>query len=124
MATRLKQRVVVKTANYTIVPWLDGDNTLFTNKGALAPVTFTLPRPNQAVLGVSYDFVVLANTQAVIVAAPTADTLVVNGEAAADSVQVATIGATMRATCLESTTGVFQWLVGGTLVGPTYTINT
>lgn len=96
---------------------------MFTNAGASGSVTFTLPTPNRAVFGHWYRFLALV-AQAVVVAAPTADTLVALSDAAADSVQVSTIGGELEAKCIETSAGVYRWSVNGIAVGHTYTVNT
>lgn len=123
MSTRLERRTVRKTAAYTLRPPFDRPGTVFTNAGAVGSVTFTLPAPTRAVLGHWYRFVALV-AQAVVVAAPTADTLVALGDTAADSVQVSTIGGEIEAKCIETSAGVYRWAASGVAVGHTYTVNT
>lgn len=126
MGTRLERRVVNKTVDYTISPVSDRPGTLFTNEGASALVTFTLPQPTRATLGWWYRFKTL-HTQNVQVAAPVAGTLITHGNAAADSVQTAgtppaMIGAEIEAACVETTPGVYRWSAGGITAGHTYTV--
>src|SRR5262245_16125705 len=102
----LKKRVVAKTADYTIVSPAtnagDASGTIFTNRGATGAVVFTLPAPAQNIAGVFYDFLGVAD-QTFTVATATADTLINDGDAAADSLAVSTsahkIGACMRVMC-------------------------
>lgn len=78
-------RISAKTANYTV---RESDNgTLFTNKGATGAVTFTLPAT--AKRGLEYTFYVVAD-QNVTITAGTVGTLVVQDNAAADSLAINT----------------------------------
>jgi hypothetical protein len=128
MGLRLRHpRVVRKTANYTLSPDRDPDGTLFTNAGAAGTVVFTLPTPTKALLGVWYEFKGVVD-QVITVAPPAVDTLVVFNDTAADSVSSGAsgqrIGATMRATCIELTEGVYRWFVDFGSQGITYAIAT
>lgn len=115
-----------KTANYRITPHTDRPDTIFTNAGATGAVTFTLPTPNRALLGVRYEFKAVAD-QNLIVAAPTADTLIVLNDVAADSLAIQTssqkVGGRIVATCVHYGSG-FAWAAEGAAVGHTYTIAT
>lgn len=112
MSTRLKVRVVNKTAAYTIKQ-ANGDaaGTVFTNRGAGGSVTFTLPTPNLQTLGDYYDFRVRAD-QSLIVAAAAANTLVTPGDVTADNVgfQIANkkVGRGLRVVCLGDD-NTFAW---------------
>jgi hypothetical protein len=125
MSTRLTQRVVPKSASYTIKYPMDAPGTIFSNRGATGTVTFTLPTPSRALLGVSYEFSGVAD-YAITVAGAAASDLLTKNDAAADSVSASTagelIGSRMRATCLESAEGTFKWQVTGIAVGHTYTV--
>jgi hypothetical protein len=92
MSTRLKRRVLDKTAAYTIVSVTDAAGTIFTNRGAGGSVTITLPAPNAATKGDWYEFRVHAN-QSLIVASPTAGQIVAPGNAAANNVGFETASA-------------------------------
>lgn len=123
----LKRRQVNRTASYTIAPDRDHPDTLFTNYGASGGITFTLPTPNVRLQGCRYEFLSVTNDD-VTVAAPTADTLISLNDAAADSVAASTssqkIGSHLVATCLETVTGTFQWLVTQHSNGVTATVAT
>lgn len=113
MSTRLKVRVIDKAASYTISPAKgDAAGTVYTNKGALGSITFTLPSPNQATLGDYYDFRV-QDDQSVVVAAPTVNTLVTLDDATADNVgfQISgkKVGRGLRAVCTGSISGTCYW---------------
>lgn len=112
-------RVVVKTADYTIVSPVtsagDASGTIFTNRGATGTVIFTLPAPVGALAGVYYEFVGIADFTMTVKTA-TADTLIAANDIAADSLSQATAGqliaASMRAVC----DGV-SWIAMGTTPG-------
>lgn len=93
-------RTVAKTASYTAKAEESG--TWFTNTGASGAVTITLPAPAAAVAGVYYLFTATA-AQSFAVASGTADTMVTDGDAAADSLTASTashiIGATLLVVC-------------------------
>lgn len=78
-----------KTADYTVTPF-DSDKT-FTNRGASATVTLTLPLVGPSLNGWSIRVVRLA-AQSLVVATNPVDTLVISADAAADSVTISTIG--------------------------------
>jgi hypothetical protein len=80
------QRVVAKTANYTLVE--ADNNTLFTNTGATGAVTFTLPTPR---LGFRCGFFVAADQNVTVTGTP-ANSLVVLNNASATNVVVGTAG--------------------------------
>lgn len=92
MPIRLEPRMIAKTANYSPSPLVDRCGTIFTNRGATGAVTFTLPSLGQGqYIGYYLDFLVIAG-QNVIIAAPTADTLIAFNDAAADSIAFQTGG--------------------------------
>jgi len=112
MSTRLEQRQVNKTANYTINSAVDKAGQIFTNFGAGGAITLTLPTPGQGVFGWWYQFHALA-AQNVVIATPVADTLVAPGDLTADSVTLS-VGGGARVTCLRNLTGVggtYVWVV-------------
>ena len=89
--------VVAKTASYTVL-FSDG-GTLFTNRGAAGTITFTLPLTSGAGNGYRVEFATVA-AQAIVIASSPADTLIVHGDATADSVTTAaTIGQHFTAIC-------------------------
>lgn len=110
---------VVKTADYTIVTGVDPSGTLFTNRGAGAPVIFTLPPPVPALAGVFYEFEGVADFNFTVSAG--AGKAVTFNNAAAASLACVTagmkIGAHIRAMC----DGV-SWLLNGDRIGVTYTV--
>lgn len=127
MSTRMRQRHVPKTADYTIKPPMDSAGTIFTNRDASGTVIFTLPAPGLQMLGEWYEFHGIAD-QTLTVAAATAGDIVTKNDAAANSVSAQTagekIGAKLKAICVESAAGVYKWAVSGLAVGHTYTVAT
>lgn len=94
----LKVQTKLKTADYTIVTGTDASGTIFTNRGAGGTVNFTLPAPSQSIAGTFYDFVVIA-AQSLLVKTATADTLIADNDATADSLASSRIGTSMRVVC-------------------------
>lgn len=111
--------VNAKTADYTILTTADPSGTVFTNRGAVGAVTFTLPAASQALAGTYYEFDSVAGQNMAVAAA--AGTVVTVNNAAATSVTCSTssqkIGAHMLAKC-DGT----SWLLLGDTVGCTYTV--
>lgn len=124
----LLRRVIAKTADYTILdPFTattggDPSGTIFTNRGAVGAVIFTLPAPVPRLAGVSYEFQGIAD-QSINVKTATADTLIALNDLTADSVEMSTgtklIGSRMRAEC-DGT----SWIAYGVSIGTTMTVNT
>lgn len=118
----LKFRIKIKTADYTIVTGTDASGTLFTNRADAGAIVFTLPAASQAIKGVYYDFLGVADYD-LTVAAATADTLLTKNDIAADSIAMSTsgekIGGYMRFIC-DGT----QWCGFGMSVGHTFTVAT
>jgi len=126
MSSRLRQRVVTKTADYTIVDEWAG--TLFTNRGAAGAVVFTLPTPAKSRLGDWYEFHSVV-AQDLTVAGRTAGDVLALNDVTANSLAASTnnekIGARIRVQCIEtSAAGVYKWAASGIAVGHTYTIAT
>lgn len=116
------QRVVPKTANYTINTISDRSRTLFTNRGASGAITFTLPTlqsGNSRYLGWGYEFFVVVDQSFAVQSA--AGKMVALNNAAATSVTVNTggqrVGAAIK--CIWDGT---SWLVTADTSGVTYTI--
>lgn len=117
-----KLNIKAKTADYTIVTGTDPSSTVFTNRGAVGAVIFTLPAAAPALAGVFYEFLGAAD-QNFTIATPVLDTLTVVNDAAADTLAVSTaahkIGAHMRCVC-DGT----AWIAYGDSVGDTFTVAT
>lgn len=127
MSTRLQRRVVPKAASYTIVAPADSPGTIFTNKGAVGAITFTLPAASRALLGWHYRFRAVVD-QSITVQPPVADTLLALNDLAADSIALSTAGQKLsgeiEVECVETVDGTFQWAAAGISVGHTYTVAT
>lgn len=89
--------VEAKTTAYTVVA---GDcGKLFTNRGAVGSVTFTLPTSSTQLAGWWAEFATVA-AQAIVIASAPADTLIVHADATADTVTTAaTIGQHFTVVC-------------------------
>jgi hypothetical protein len=102
MSTRLEQRVVVKTAAYTVRPLTnDRSGTVFSTRGATAHVTFTLPTPTKALIGQWFEFRNAVDSNLTV--ATTATYGIAYNNAACASLAASTggqlIGACIRAFC-------------------------
>lgn len=122
-----KRRVIAKIVAYAISLVRDAAGTVFTNRDAIASVTFTLPTPAFQYLGVPYSFRCVV-AQNLVVAGNAAGDLLTLNDVAANSIALQTggqlIGGTIEAECIETTSGVYKWQVYGTAVGHTYTVTT
>lgn len=89
--------VEAKTSAYSVVA---GDcGKLFTNRGAVGSVTFTLPVTSSILNGWWCEFATVA-AQAIVIASNPVDTLIVHADATADSVTTAaTIGQHLKVIC-------------------------
>lgn len=91
--------VEAKTAAYTLKERDCGK--LFTNRGASAGVTFTLPKigANNGLKGLKFEFFSVA-AQVITVASDPADSIVADSDAAADTIALAgTIGQHLTVVC-------------------------
>jgi hypothetical protein len=116
-ATVLVRRDVNRTtAAYSVNPTVDRDSTTYTNVGATANQTVTLPKASAGTRGFNYRFLnLVAFTVQFVPTAP--DTLLTFNNAAAATVTTpATAGSVVDVECIETksaTTGLarYQWLV-------------
>lgn len=112
-----------KVANYAIVSAAtaagDASGSVFTNRGAVGAVTFTLPAASLAQAGVVYHFYGVANQTFTV--AGTAAQVVTFNNAAATSVACSTAGAKIGAHISATCDGT-SWIVNGDTVGVTYTV--
>ena len=104
-----------KTAAYTVTAAENG--TTFTNRGATAAFTFTLPAP---FANARYRFFSVA-AYAITVAADAVDTLIGYNDIALDSIAGP---ATTAGVMLEIISDGTSWLAVNPTVGATYTLNT
>ena len=90
--------VQAQTGSTLTLTALDGGK-IFTNRGAGAGVTFTLPVTSSVLKGWTVDFFTVA-AQAITVASSPTDTLIVHADATADTiVTAATIGQHIKVIC-------------------------
>jgi len=114
--------VKAKTADYTLTA--DENGVLFTNRGASAAITFTLPITSTGLVSIGYraSFFGVSATGYTVTANPS-DTMVTLNDAGADSITCTTtskiIGA--RVDVMWDGTG---WLTTQASVGNTYTVAT
>lgn len=115
-----QQLIKAKTASYTVT--VDENGTLFTNRGATAAITFTLPLNSSTPIGTWFEFYGVSATGFTVASNP-ADTIVTKNDATADSITMTTtsliIGAAVKV--VWDGTG---WLEYNQSVGPTYTVAT
>ncbi|MDQ3803668.1 MAG: hypothetical protein M3416_07545 [Acidobacteriota bacterium] len=104
-----KRRVSAKTAGYTVTA--AETDTVFTNAGAGAGITFTLPAPSA---GLQYTFVVAAaQSLTVVPGTPAAEAINNAGTVDADdSVASSTAGHTVTLTAIDSATWVVTSITG------------
>lgn len=107
------QPVEAKTAAYTVLPSDIGK--LFTNRGAVGSVTFTLPSSAGVGNGWWCEFATVA-AQAIVIASSPVDTLIADADATADTAtSTATIGNHFKVIC--DGTGMFLVANPGTVSG-------
>lgn len=76
--------ISAKTAAYSVL--LSDWGKMFTNRGATASVTFTLPAVTSAVAGIWYEFFAVSNYGLVIASNGSSDNIVCRNDATADTV--------------------------------------
>lgn len=101
------EKIVAKTAAYTCL--LSEWGTTFTNRGATASVTFTLPAVTSAVAGMWYKFYAVSNYGLVIASNGSSDNIVARNDAAADSITFSTTSLMIGA-CVQVTWDGTGWL--------------
>jgi hypothetical protein len=125
MSTRFRRHTVAKDDDYTVKFPMDPCGTTFTNRGAAAAITWTLPAPSRVLLGVWYRFVGVADF-GMTVRGPSADQCVALNDAAATSIAASTadqlIGAVIDAECIKTGDDTYGWAVAGVTNGVTYTV--
>lgn len=87
-AARYQQRIVAKTAAYTVTAEESG--TLFTNEGATAAVAFTLPAVTGLPIGVNYEFYGRSATGFSVASNGSSDNIVALNDSAADTLTLTT----------------------------------
>jgi hypothetical protein len=111
--------VSAKTADYVIKP-SDPCGTLFTNRGAVGAIVFTLPAPTAVPSGTWYHFLGIAD-QTITVATATVDTLIGFNDLDLDSVGIATAG-DLIGVLLKLVTDGTSWIAIGETVGAVYVL--
>lgn len=115
------QVIKAKTAAYTCT--VDESGTLFTNRGATASVTFTLPAvTNGAVpIGTFFEFYGVTNYGMAVASNGSSDNIVSKNDVAADSITCTTNSLAISAAIKVIWDGT-AWLAYQASVGPTYTV--
>jgi hypothetical protein len=118
-AQNFQQRIVAKTAAYTITAEESG--TLFTNRGATAAFTFTLPAVTGLPIGTRYEFYGVTNAGYTVASNGSSDNITTKNDLAADSITMTTDSLAISAS-LEVIWDGTRWLARQASVGPTYTV--
>ena len=107
LARNLYQKIAAKVASYQIVP---GDiGTKFTNRGATASITFTLPTVADLTAGWWCEFFGVSATGFVIASAGSSDNIVALNDAGADTITMTTTSRIIGA-CVKVTWDGTGWL--------------
>ncbi len=114
-----QQAIVAKTAAYTITAAESG--TLFTNRGATAAVTFTLPAVTGLPIGTKYSFYGVSAYGYTVASNGSLDNIVSKNDVAADSITATTTSLMISAAVSVIWDGT-AWLAKQESVGPTYTV--
>src|SRR5574341_125874 len=118
LAKNLYNKIVAKVAAYQIVP---GDiGTLFTNRGATASFTFTLPTVADLTAGWWCEFFGVSAYGFVIASAGSSDNIVALNDAGADTITMTTTSRIIGASVKVVWDGT-SWLVTEG-AGPTYAV--
>lgn len=96
MANKLAQRLLARTASYTIHPFADAPGTRYTNRGATAGITITLPKPTASTKGSWYEFQVIA-AFAITLSANTTSDFIAPGNAACSTIVLSGVGGFIHA---------------------------
>src|ERR1043165_3058576 len=116
--------IKAKTASYTVT--IAESGVWFTNRGATAAITFTLPDTSKGAVPIGtryYFFGISATGFTVSTNASSTDTIVTKNDAAADSITCTTTALMIGAMVHVIWDGT-SWLEQSASVGPTYTIAT
>jgi len=115
-----QQLIKAKTASYTVT--VEESGVLFTNRGATAAITFTLPLNSTCPIGTWFEFYGVSATGFTVASNP-ADTIVTKNDAAADSITMTTTSLMIGAAVKFVWDGT-AWLSYNQSSGPTYTVAT
>jgi hypothetical protein len=114
-----QRKITAKTAAYTITAEESG--TLFTNRGATAAFTFTLPAVTGLPIGVNYSFYGVTNAGYTVASNGSLDNIMTKNDLAADSITMTTDSLAISASVEVIWDGT-KWLARQASVGPTYTV--
>jgi hypothetical protein len=118
-AQNFQQKIVAKTAAYTITAEESG--TLFTNRGATAAFTFTLPAVTGLPIGTRYEFYGVTNAGYTVASNGSSDNITTKNDLSADSITMTTDSLAISG-ALEVIWDGTRWLAKQASVGPTYTV--
>jgi hypothetical protein len=118
-AQNFQQKIVAKTAAYTITAEESG--TLFTNRGATAAITFTLPAVTGLPIGTRYEFYGVTNAGYTVASNGSSDNITTKNDLSADSITMTTDSLAISG-ALEVIWDGTRWLAKQASVGPTYTV--
>ena len=108
-----------KTAAYTVLASESG--VLFTNEGATASVTFTLPAVTNLPIGATFSFYGMSAYGMVVASNGSSDNIVAKNDVAADTITCTTTSLMIGAAVRVIWSGT-KWLSYSESVGPTYTV--
>lgn len=111
MARQVRLQDIKELTTNTTLTFPGYNGALITNKGASGAVTITVPTATEALVGNWFE-VFVTDDQSVTVATATTDTLIVDGDQAADSIAWSTsshkMGNSARFICVNSSGG-YRW---------------
>lgn len=119
-AMRYQRLIKAKTAAYTCT--VEESGVLFTNRGATAAITFTLPLNSTCPIGTEFMFYGVSAYGFTVTSNP-ADTITTLNDAAADSLTMTTTSKIIGAAVRVIWDGT-SWLAYQESVGNTYTVAT
>lgn len=112
------EKISAKTSAYTCL--LSEWGTTFTNRGATASVTFTLPAVTSAIAGMWYRFYAVSNYGLVIASNGSSDNIVALNDAGADTITCTTTSLMIGANVLVIFDGTGWLAIEG--AGATYAV--
>lgn len=118
-AQNFQQKIVAKTAAYTITAEESG--TLFTNRGATAAITFTLPAVTGLPIGTRFEFYGVTNAGYTVASNGSSDNITTKNDLSADSITMTTDSLAISGSVEVIWDGT-RWLARQASVGPTYTV--
>jgi hypothetical protein len=118
-AENFQRKIVAKTAAYTVTAEESG--TLFTNRGATAAFTFTLPAVTGLPIGVNFSFYGVTNAGYTVASNGSSDNIISKNDLGADSITMTTNSLAISGAVDVIWDGT-SWLAKQASVGPTYTV--